>query len=152
MTTYNDIPQINISVSFDKKLKKSELIKITSADDAYQVFRRVFNTDTFDWCEEFIILCLNNSNKVVGFYKISSGGMTGTVVDIRMIFTTALNCLSSSIIIAHNHPSGTLQPSEADKNLTKKIKEAGKILDINVLDHLIITDESYFSFANEGIL
>jgi DNA repair protein RadC len=146
-----NIPEIVISVSFDKKLKKSELIKITSSNDAYQVFKQVFNSDTFDWCEEFIILCLNNSNKVVGFYKISSGGMTGTVVDVRMVFTVALNCLATSIIIAHNHPSGKLQPSEQDKTITKKIKEAGKILDITLLDHLIITDENYFSFADDGI-
>jgi DNA repair protein RadC len=148
----NNIPEIKISVSFDKNLKKSELIKITSADDAYQVFKRVFNADTFNWCEEVVMLCVNNSNKVVGFYKVSSGGMTGTVIDVRMIFTTALQCLATGIIIAHNHPSGTLTPSEADKNITKKIKEAGKFLDINIIDHLIITDESFFSFVNEGVL
>lgn len=152
MTKQNNIPEILISVSFDKTIKKSELIKITSANDAYQVFKRVFNTDTFDWREEFIMLCVNNSNKVVGFYKISSGGMTGTVVDVRMIFTIALQCLATGIIIAHNHPSGTLIPSESDKAITKKIKEAGNYLDIKVLDHLIITDESFFSFANDGLL
>ncbi|WP_413998721.1 JAB domain-containing protein [Flavobacterium sp. W1B] len=148
---YN-IPEIKISVSFDKVLKKSELIKITSANDAYQIFKRVFNADTFDWCEEVVMLCVNNSSKVVGFYKVSSGGMTGTVIDVRMIFTTALQCLATGIIIAHNHPSGTLQPSEADINITKKLKEAGQFLDIKVMDHLIITDENFFSFANEGIL
>jgi DNA repair protein RadC len=148
---YN-IPEIKISVSFDKILKKSELMKITSSRDAYEIFKRVFNADTFDWCEEVVMLCLNNSNKVVGFYKVSSGGMTGTVIDVRMIFTTALQCLATSIILAHNHPSGTLQPSEADKAITKKIREAGKFLDINILDHLIITDESFFSFLDDGIL
>ena len=147
---YN-IPEIKISVSFDKILKKSELMKITSSRDAYEIFKRVFNADTFDWCEEVIMLCVNNSNKVVGFHKVSSGGMTGTVIDVRMIFTTALKSLATGIIIAHNHPSGTLIPSDADKALTKKIKEAGKFLDINVLDHLIITDENYFSFQDEGI-
>lgn len=147
-----DIPEIKISVSFDKNLKKSELIKITSANDAYQIFKRVFNADTFDWCEEVVMLCVNNSSKVVGFYKVSSGGMTGTVIDVRMIFTTALQCLATGIIIAHNHPSGTLQPSEADINITKKLKEAGQFLDIKVMDHLIITDENFYSFANEGIL
>ena len=149
--TYN-IPEIKISVSFDKILKKSELHRITSSNDAYQIFKRVFNADTFDWCEEVVMLCLNNSNKVVGFYKVSSGGMTGTVIDVRMIFTTALQCLATAVIIAHNHPSGTLQPSEADKAITKKIKEAGQFLDIKILDHLIITDESYFSFLDDGIL
>lgn len=148
----NYIPEITISVKFDKKVKKSELFKIKSSEDAYTVFKEVFNADTIDWREEFIILCLNNSNKVVGFYKISSGGMTSTIVDVRMIFTTALNCLATSIIIAHNHPSGKLVPSEQDKEITRKIKESGKILDILVLDHLIITDENYFSFADEGII
>jgi DNA repair protein RadC len=151
MRNYN-IPEIKISVSFDKILKKSELYKITSSQSAYDLFLKVFNADTFHWSEEMIILCLNNSNKVVGFYKVSSGGMTGTVVDIRMIFTTALKSLATSIILAHNHPSGILMPSDADKNITRKIKEAGKLMDINLLDHLIITDEGFFSFADEGIL
>lgn len=152
MINYNNIPEIKISVSFDKNLKKSELIKIGSSKDAYNVFKRVFNADTFHWSEEMIMLCVNNSNKVVGFYKISSGGMTGTVVDVRMIFTTALQCAATSIIIAHNHPSGTLIPSDADLTITKKIIEAGKVLDIRLLDHLIITDESFYSFADNGRL
>jgi DNA repair protein RadC len=146
------IPKIKISISFDKKVKKSELLHISNAEDAYDIFKRVFDADTFAWCEEFIILCLNNSNRVVGFYKISSGGMTGTVVDVRMIFTTALKSLATSIILAHNHPSGKLLPSESDKNLTRKIKDAGKLLDIKILDHLIINDEGYFSFATTGML
>ena len=146
------IPKIKISISFDKKIKKSELFQISSAEDTYEVLKKIFNADTFDWCEEFIILCLNNANKVVGFYKISSGGMTGTIVDVRMIFTTALKSLATSIILAHNHPSGKLIPSESDKILTRKIKDAGKLLDIQILDHLIINDESYFSFSTAGIL
>jgi DNA repair protein RadC len=150
--TYNNIPEIKISISFDKILKKSELMKITSSRDAYEIFKRVFNADTFHWCEEVLILCLNNSNKVIGFNKVSSGGMTGTVIDVRMIFTTALNSLATAIIIAHNHPSGTLIPSEADKAITEKIRKAGDFLDIKVLDHIIITDENYFSFLDDGIL
>ena len=146
------IPKIKISISFDKKIKKSELIQISSAKDSYDIFKNIFDADTFDWREEFIILCLNNSNKVVGFYKISSGGMTGTVVDVRIIFTAALQCLATSIILAHNHPSGKLQPSESDKKMTQKIKEAGKLLDIEILDHLIINDEDFFSFAKAGLL
>jgi DNA repair protein RadC len=151
MTKEYIIPEIKIKVSFDKTVKKSELFKITSSRSAYDLFLKVFNADTFHWNEEFLMLCLNNSNKVVGFYKISSGGLTGTIVDVRMVFTTALNCLATSIIIAHNHPSGTLQPSEADKAITKKLKSAGELMDIKILDHLIITDENYFSFVDEGI-
>jgi DNA repair protein RadC len=151
MTQEYNIPEIKISVSFDKILKKSELFKITSSRSAYELFLKVFNADTFHWSEEVIILCLNNSNKVVGFFKVSSGGMTGTVIDVRMIFTTALKSLATSLIIAHNHPSGILTPSEADKNITKKLKQAGEVMDIKILDHLIITDENYFSFVDEGI-
>jgi len=146
------IPEIKISISFDKKIKKSELLNIKSAQDSYDIFKRVFNADTFDWREEVIILCLNNANNVVGFYKLSSGGMTGAIIDVRMLFTTALQCLATSIILAHNHPSGKLKPSEADKRITKKIIEAGEVMDIKILDHLIINDESFFSFANEGLI
>ncbi len=147
-----NIPEIKIHVSFDKKLKKSELMKINSSKCAADIFRKVFNADTFDWSEEFVMLCLNNSNRVTGFFKISSGGMTGTVVDVRMIFATAFNCLATSIIIAHNHPSGTLIASDADKAITRKIKEAGAMLDIRLLDHIILTDESFVSFVDEGLL
>lgn len=146
------IPRIKISVSFDKKIKKSEFIHITSSEDSYDLFKNIFNADTFDWREEFVILCLNNSNRVVGFYKLSCGGMTSTIVDIRMIFTTALNSLATKIILAHNHPSGKLYPSESDKKITRKIIDAGKLLDIQILDHLIINDEDYFSFAKSGLL
>ena len=145
------IPNIKISVSFDKKVKTSELYKITSSKDIANLLRKVFNADTFLWSEEFIILCLNNSNKVIGFYKVSAGGITGTVVDIRMIYTIALKSCAVSIIVAHNHPSGKLMASDADKSITKKIKEAGEILDIKLLDHIILTDESYYSFQDEGI-
>lgn len=147
-----EIPKIKISVSFDKKLKTSELFTITSSETAADVFRKVFNADTINWCEEFILLCLNNSNRVIGFYKVSSGGITATVVDVRMIYTLALKSCAVSIIVAHNHPSGKLQPSDADIDITKKLKEGGKILDIKLLDHIILTDESYFSFTDNGIL
>jgi DNA repair protein RadC len=154
MTTINNtginLPEIKMKLSFDKKIKKSELISIRSSYDAYQVFKNIFNADTFDWVEECIILCLNRANKVVGFYKVSSGGTTGAIVDPKVVFTIALNCAASGIILAHNHPSGNLTPSVADKEITKKIKEAGKLLDINLLDHLILTDESFYSFQDEN--
>lgn len=150
---YNEIlniPEIKITLSFDKKIKKSELKTIHSSVDAYKIFKQIFNADTFDWIEECIVLCINRANKIVGFYKISSGGTTGTIVDPKVIFTVALNCAASSIILAHNHPSGNLNPSEQDKAITKKLKDAGKLLDINLLDHMILTDESFYSFADEG--
>lgn len=102
--------------------------------------------------EEFWVLFLNNSNKVINTVQLSKGGLTGTVVDIRMLFKKAMESLSVAIIVCHNHPSGKLSPSEADKKLTKKIKVAGETLDIKLLDHLIITEKEYLSFADEGIL
>jgi DNA repair protein RadC len=102
--------------------------------------------------EEFWILYLNNSNKVLRKEQLSKGGMTGTLVDTRLVMKQAINTGATSIILAHNHPSGTLKASEADKAITKKLKHAGELLDIRVLDHLIITQRAYFSFADEGLL
>ena len=100
--------------------------------------------------EEFWVLSLNRANVVIRASKISSGGLAGTVVDTRMLFKEALENLANSIILVHNHPSGTLKPSEADEYLTKKLIEAGKFLEIPVLDHLIFTDRGYYSFADHG--
>ena len=127
----NQIPEITIKVSMSKKVKKSELVKLHSSRETADLLRRLYNADTFDWTEEFIILCLNRQNAVVGFKKISSGGITGTVADPKVILTTALNTLATSIILSHNHPSGNLQPSKADDELTKKIKHAASFLDIS---------------------
>ena len=102
--------------------------------------------------EEFWILYLNNSNKVIQKNQLSKGGITGTLVDVRLALKTALEVGAVGLILAHNHPSGTLKPSEADKHLTQKLKVAAQSLDIKVLDHLIITESSYFSFADESIL
>jgi DNA repair protein RadC len=145
------IPEITITVKMDKA-KKSELYQIQSSTDAANLFRKIFDSDTIDWVESFVMLCLNRGNKVVGFYKVSKGGVTGTVADPRVIFTCALNCLATYIIVAHNHPSGNLKPSRADEELTTKIKEGGKLLDIKLLDHVILTEESHFSFADEGLI
>ena len=102
--------------------------------------------------EEFWVLYLNNSNKIVAKVQISKGGLTGTLVDVRLVFKRALEVAAVGIIVCHNHPSGKLQPSTADKQLTSKIKAAGITLDIKLLDHLIITEKAYFSFADEGLL
>jgi DNA repair protein RadC len=100
--------------------------------------------------EEFWILLLNRSNKVIHKFKVSQGGIAGTVIDVRLIMKSAINHLASSIILCHNHPSGNRLPSDADNQITQKLQEAGKIMDIPVLDHIIVTDKSYFSFADEG--
>ena len=138
-----------IEIIYRPKIKASELSKVITSADAYDVLKDVF--PSLDYREYFYILCLNRNNKVLGYCQISAGGLTGTMADVRMIMQTALKSNSCSVILSHSHPSGNLVPSEADKDLTKKIREAGKVLDIAVLDHLIITSESYFSFADEGL-
>lgn len=146
-----NLPEIEIIIK-KKKIPTSEKIVVTSSRETADVLREIFTADTFDWTEEFILLCLNRRNQLTGFRKISSGGVTGTVADPKVILTVALNCLATSIIIAHNHPSGNLSPSRADEELTKKIKMAASYLDIKLLDHIILSDEGFYSFADEGML
>jgi DNA repair protein RadC len=102
--------------------------------------------------EEFWILYLNNSNKIIKKNQLSKGGITGTLVDVRLVLKTALEYGATSLILCHNHPSGALKPSQADKDITQKLKKGAQSLDIKVLDHLIITEQSYFSFADEDLL
>lgn len=144
------VPKINIAVRIEGDINEQK--QITSSRDASETIRQLFDPNTFNWQEEMLLICMNNSNKIMGYYPLSKGGMTSTIVDIRILFTTALNSLANSIIIAHNHPSGKIRPSQADRELTKKIKEAGQFMDIPLLDHLIITYDSYYSFADEGEL
>jgi DNA repair protein RadC len=145
------IPEIKISFKLGN-VKKSELTQITSSRDGYEVFKQIFDADTIDWIEEAIVLCLNRANKVVGFYKLSSGGVGGVIMDTKVVYTVALNCGASSIIIAHNHPSGQLNPSDADIRITENLRKAGTIMDIPLLDHIIVTDEGYYSFGDDGKL
>jgi DNA repair protein RadC len=123
--------------------------KITSSKDAYDY---IYPTLADQKQELFYIVLLNRANIILGKYKISEGGMTGTVVDPKIIFRKVLDEGATSLIIAHNHPSGNNQPSQADIELTKKIQEAAKLLDVSLLDHLIFTNNMYFSFADEGLL
>lgn len=123
--------------------------KITSSNDIFELMHGDLSDLNF---EEFWIVILNRANKVLKKIKISSGGVSGTVADTRVIFKSAIDELASAIILVHNHPSGNLKPSQADISLTKKLKSAGEVLDIPILDHLIIAENSYFSFADEGLL
>jgi DNA repair protein RadC len=127
-------------------------VKIMSADDAYEVLLSSWNLETIELQEEFKILLLNRANEVLGVYPLSRGGITGTLVDQRLIFAVALKCNATGIIMCHNHPSGRLNPSEADISLTNSIAKSGALLEIKLLDHLIISKNSFFSFSNEGKL
>lgn len=141
-----------IELVYKSKVKASSRPKITTSKDAYEVLKNSWDENKIDFIEQFKILLLNRANKVLAMYEISSGGITGTVADPRLIFTAALKANAVSIVLAHNHPSGNLQPSRADEQLTSRIKLAGEYLEIKVIDHLIVTSESYLSFADEGLL
>lgn len=123
--------------------------KISGSKDVFNLMQPIIGDLSH---EEFWVLFLNNSNKVLAKHQVSKGGMTATVVDVRLLFKQALELFSVAIIVCHNHPSGKLKPSDADLQLTQKIKNAGTTLDIKLLDHLIITEKAYFSFADEGVL
>ncbi|WP_139958412.1 RadC family protein [Flavicella sediminum] len=123
--------------------------KITSSKDVFGIMCSEIGSLQH---EEFWVLYLNNSNKILQKQQISKGGLTGTVVDVRLVLKKALNLLATGIILCHNHPSGNLTPSTADKQITNKLKAAGETMDIKVLDHLIITEKMYFSFADENLL
>ena len=124
-------------------------LKITSSKAVFDVMQPIIGEISN---EEFWVIFLNNSNKIIAKEQLSKGGLTGTVVDVRVIFNKAVSLLATAIILCHNHPSGKLEPSNADKLITKKIKAAGETLDIKVLDHLIITEKAYFSFADENFI
>lgn len=123
--------------------------KITSSASVFELMQPVIGELEH---EEFWIIYVNNSNKVLQKNQLSKGGITGTLVDVRLVLKTALEVGATALILAHNHPSGTLKPSEADKQITQKLKQAAQSLDIKVLDHLIITEKAYFSFADESLL
>lgn len=124
-----------------------EKLNISSSKDVFELMQPMIGDLEM---EEFWVVFLNNSNKVLSKQKISSGGITGTVVDVRLVFKMALELYATSVILCHNHPSGGLKPSQADLNLTQKMADAGKVMDIKVLDHLIITGNHFYSFADEG--
>jgi DNA repair protein RadC len=125
--------------------------QVTSSAQAYNILMPCFD-ECMDMQEEFWLLMLDRGNKAKALYQVSSGGLHGTVADPKLIYAAALKSLASSIILSHNHPSGQLRPSEEDIRLTRKLVEAGKFLDLPVHDHVIMTREGYYSFADNGML
>ncbi len=140
-----------IRIVYSRKQKNEDRPKISSSEDAVNIFREIWSSQ-IEIREEFIVLLLDRSNRVLGYQLLSKGGTTGTIADLKLIFSVALQALASAIIIAHNHPSGNLQPSDADIRLTAKIEQAGSQLDIPLFDHIILTKESHYSFADNGKL
>ena len=148
----NNVSEIDIVYKKKVTCKISERPLVKSSETVYKVCLHYWNLDKIDLLEEFKVLFLSQSNRVLQIMSVSQGGITGTVADPRLILAGALKVAACSMILVHNHPSCSLRPSRADEELTIKLKEAAKYFDIKVLDHLIITSEGYFSFADEGLL
>lgn len=132
-------------------MKLSKRPQILNAN-AYKVLVETWDKDKIEFVEQFKVMVLNRANRVLGICTVSTGSVSGTVVDPKLIFAIALIANGSEIILAHNHPSGNLTPSTADHNIIQKLKTAGKYLELNVSDHLIITTDGFYSFAREGVL
>lgn len=140
-----------IKVKYSIKNKSADRVIISNSKDAEKAFRSIWSKE-IEFREEFIALFLNRANQVIGWYRVSAGGTSGTVVDPKVLFPIALKCMAHGMILCHNHPSGNLKPSGADISLTNKIKKGCELLDMNLLDHLILISEKYFSLADEGVL
>lgn len=145
---FNIVNEIKLSYSRKGNCERS----ITSSRDAVDIFRAHFDADQMDYRESFFALYLDQANKVLGIKKISECGISSTLVDVRIIIQAALLCNASGIIVSHNHPSGNLKPSSADIKMTAKIKDAAKTLDVALLDHVVLTSDSHFSFADNGMI
>lgn len=141
-----------VELVYKSRVKASARPVITSSADINGILKQLWNPGKIELVEQFKVLFLNRSNRIMGVLDASSGGITGTVADPRIILCAAVKCCAVNIILAHNHPSGSLRPSRADEQLTVKIREAARWFDITVLDHIIISTEGYFSFADEGLL
>ncbi|RZL34076.1 MAG: DNA repair protein [Pedobacter sp.] len=144
------MPLAEIKVSYSSI--NQERVTVTNSKIVYDLLRNQWNPHTIEYQEELKVVLLNRANVILGVYELSKGGMSGTVVDIKMILAVALKCNASGIILGHNHPSGNVEPSEPDKILTKKLKDACAILELFLLDHIIISKTAYYSFADNGNL
>lgn len=141
-----------LELSYRNKTPYNERRKVVSSEDAQYVVRDIFPDSTIEYKESFKAVFLNAANHVVGFTCVSEGGISETTVDVRVILQAALLCNATSIIVAHNHPSGNLSPSRQDRELTRQLAEATKLLRFKLLDHIIITRNDYYSFSDNGLL
>lgn len=151
-TAGNVFPKVGGKLTLRYKTNGEKKVKITCSQDAYSVLKNLYCPDTVEYQETAVVLFLNRINNTIGWMKVSTGGQAGTVIDGKIVFAAALQCGASGIILSHNHPSGETKPSNSDIHLTKCLVEIGKYMDLQVLDHLIITFTTYYSFADEGKL
>ena len=139
-----------VELTYKNNVPYNQRQKISNSQGAYEILTNLFPENTMDYRETFIVLYLNRANQVLGYSVISQGGTSNTTVDIKMVIQTALLANASCIMLAHNHPSGNLRPSSDDNRITNRIIEAARLFDITVLDHIVITNESYYSFTDNG--
>ena len=137
---------------YRSRTRITERKQIREPQEVAEYLRIIWNKDTLELAEDFIVLCLNANHQVIGWVKVASGGMTFSQVDPRLVFAVALQTASAALILAHNHPSGNVKPSDEDKQLTKRMRDAGVLLGIHVLDHIILTKQAAFSFAESGLM
>ena len=141
-----------IKLTYMSVVKPSLRPKITGSKDAYQILFENWDRSKIEFVEQLKVMLLNRANRVLGIFEVSSGSATGTVADPKLIFAAAIKANACGIIMAHNHPSGNLQPSQADIDLTRKMRDGGKLLEVQIVDHLIVSLEGYYSFADGGVL
>ncbi len=141
-----------LKLAYKTKVKADLRPKVTSSKDSFAIFKENWDMTKIELVEQFKVLFTNRANKCLGIVDISSGGITGTVADPKIILAAALKCGACGFVLCHNHPSGNLTASQSDIDLTRKLKEGGKLLEIQYLDHIIITATTYLSFADEGLI
>lgn len=141
-----------VEITYRPNYKPSERPQISTSQQAYEILIAHWSLGRIEFLEEFKIILLNRRNRVLGMVDISIGGVSGTLADPKVIFAVALKSGASGIILCHNHPSEELQPGKADVDLTKKLQQGGRLLDIEILDHLIVSKNAFYSFADEGLM
>jgi DNA repair protein RadC len=147
------LPKVpEIKLVYRPKVKASKRRKIRQAEDVYQIFMQHWNKNKIGLIEQFKMILLDRKNSVLGLVNVATGGLNGVIADPRIIFTAALGCGASGIILAHNHPSGKLEPGEEDLQITKNLQNAAKTLHLTILDHMILSPEGYYSFSNHDVL
>ena len=141
-----------VRLIYRTKIKASDRPQIRCSRDAYELFMETWDLDTIEHHEEFKLMLLTRSNRVLGIASISKGGINGTVTDVRIVLQYAIMANASGLLVCHNHPSGNLNPSESDTAITRKIKDSAVMMDIQLLDHLVINTDEYYSFADNGLI
>jgi DNA repair protein RadC len=152
MEKHLQLAATEVRLVYITKVKASERVQLNNSVETYKFLISTWDEEKLELQEQFKVILMNCRNRVLGIYELSTGGVTGTVADPKLIFMAALKANANTIIVAHNHPSGDPNPSIVDKNLTKKVKEAGRLLDITVHDHMIVTRHFYYSFADKGLM